>query len=137
MRTKVLAIVVSLSLVSAAAAQSDDPLERPPGLLLLVQSELDALSAASKRISVEFEEASPAQVLKEVGKKARILLEVRGDLPEEPKLSAIFSDETVKEILTWYARETSVVYRAESPDKLIVVVRPEEAGPGHTSSPAG
>ena len=117
----ILALVLTLLLAPAAIAQSEDSIEPPSSLLLLVHSELEYLSVANHRISIEFKNASPVVALRQLSKKARLSFEVRNTLPNEAKLTASFRDVTVKEVLDWFAEETDVFYRVEQPDRLLVL----------------
>ena len=119
----ILALVLTLLLAPAAIAQSEDSIEPPSSLLLLVHSELEYLTVANHRISIEFKNAPPAVALRQLSKKARLRIEVRDTLPNETKLTASFRDVTVKEVLEWFAKETDVFYRVEQPDRLLVLFR--------------
>ncbi len=95
----ILAVVFALLLAPAAIAQSEDSIEPPRSLLLLVHSELEYLAVANHRISIEFKNAPPVVALRQLSKKARLPIEVRDTLPTETKLTASFRDVTVKEVL--------------------------------------
>lgn len=79
----ILALVFTLLLAPAAIAQSEDSIEPPSSLFLLVHSELEYLVVANHRISIEFKNASPAVALRQLSKKARLRIEVR-DTPSVP-----------------------------------------------------
>jgi hypothetical protein len=90
----------------------------------LIQSELDHLEAASRRITIELKDLSPSEALKRIGKAASLSIEVRGLLPQATKLEKSFEEATVKEILAWFAGEVPVLYRAEESGKLLVLPNP-------------
>ena len=64
----------------------------------------------------------PKEILEQVRDKVKLAIEVRGLLPKEPRLTKSFVNATVKEILSWYAREVPVIYKAEGSKKLVVLV---------------
>ena len=129
MRTLIVAVVFALLPVSISFAQAGDQLEPPGDALLLVQSELEYLEVANHRISIDFKGASPEKAPEQIGKKSPLVIEIQCTLPEEPKLTRSFRDATVKAILQWLAKEVSVSYHAERPNKLIVLCLPEARTP--------
>jgi hypothetical protein len=118
-------VVLSLVAISGTLllAQSDPVEEMPVDVMLLVQSELDYLKAAQREIDVELDGATPTEALSRIGEKAGLTIKVHGKPPRELKLTRSFEGATLKEVLTWYAREVPVAYRAEGPEKLTVVFR--------------
>ena len=122
MRVMILAASLTLIPVSTALPQSGAPVDFPADVLVLVQSELDHLEGAGQQISIDFDKVLPEKALAQIGKKAGLSIEVRGTLPKEPRITKSFTAATVKEILTWYAVTVPVVYKAESADKLAVLV---------------
>jgi len=116
------ALLVILSL-DAAAQTFDDPY--PPGdLFLLVQSELSYLKAGDRRISIDIKESSPGDALKQIRKKAQLVLEVKVDLPETPMPTATFHDVRVKDVLEWFAEKVGVIYKVDRGERLLVLPAP-------------
>ncbi len=109
---------------STPAAPLEDLPEPLREDLLLVQSELDFLPAAQTPITLEVEEGKPIRVLREIGRRSGLAIEVRGSLPSRPLLTASFRQVRTREILVWFADQLSVHYRAEPPHKLWVLVDP-------------
>ena len=127
MRFPILLTAIALLPLSAATAQPTEPPEPPRGVMLLVQSELDYLEVADRRVSFDFRGESPATVLGRLRKEVPLAIAIAGPLPAEHGLTATFRRATVKEVLEWFARQLDVCYRAEGPDRLLVLV-PERAG---------
>lgn len=115
-----------MMLASAAAAQSPAQGDPPGDVQLLIQSELDYLEAGSRRMTIEIKGATPEVALEKIGKRAQLEITVRGTLPGRPKLTAVFRQATVKDVLKWFADETGVVYRVDSGDKLSVFPAPRK-----------
>ena len=114
-------LVVGTVLVAVATtARSDDRPEPPGSALLLVQSELDSLEVAGARIDIDFEDAPPDAVLRQLERHTALIIEIQGVLPDQGPLARSFRGATVKEILEWLAAEVPVLYRAENPDRLQV-----------------
>jgi hypothetical protein len=111
-----LIVVFATNSVAQTDAQYDPP---------LIQSELDYLAVSSRRVSLDFKELEPKKTLEQIGDKVKLDIEVRGFLPNEPRLTKVFVNATVKEILSWYAREVPVIYKAEGSEKLVVLVNTE------------
>lgn len=122
MRVVVLAAVATMLTMPATMAQLDPPPDFPIDVLVLIQTELDYLEVASQQISIDFKETLPERALEDIGKKARISIDVRGRLAKTPQLTASFTATPVKEILKWFAEETLVHYKVQWPDKLLVIV---------------
>ncbi len=124
-----LAVALLLILSFDAAGQtSGDPY--PPGdVFLLVQSELDYLTAGDRRISIDIKASSPRDALQQIRKKAQLVVEVKGDLPKTPTLTVTFRDATVKEVLKWFAEKVGVVYSVDRGEKLLVLPAPRETAP--------
>jgi hypothetical protein len=119
----VLALCAALALGSPQAQLGGNP--EPPGdHLILVQAELDHLAAAKQPITLDVEHAAPAAVLGEIARKSGITIEVRGSLPGRPALTASYRDASAKTVLTWFAGQVPVSFRAEPPNKLWVIVEP-------------
>ena len=127
MRVVVLAAVATMISMPTAMAQLDPPPEFPADVLVLIQSELDYLEVAGHRISIDLKEVLPEQALEQIGKKARISIDVRGTFSKKPRLTVSFADATVKEILEWFAEEAPVYYKAEWPNKLVVIIPSKDA----------
>jgi hypothetical protein len=121
MKAILLAASLVIVLATNVAAQTDAQYDPP-----LIQSELDYLAVASRRVSLDFKELQPKEVLGQIGKKAKLDIEVHGLLPKEPRLTKSFANATVKEILSWYAREVPVIYKAEGSEKLVVLVNTQD-----------
>ena len=98
----------------------------PPGdVTLLVQSELDYLPAAKRKVTLELERAKPAAALDKIRKAAAGLrIEVRGALPKTPALSGTFRETEVRKVLEWFAERVPVAFKAEPPSTLWVIVQP-------------
>ena len=122
MRLSALPFVLALLPASSAIPQSTGPTEPRDGFMLLVQSELEHLEVAAHRISIDFRDEAPASVLDRLARKAKLSIEIQRGLPEARRLTATFRHATVREILEWFAREVEVDYRAERPDKLLVLM---------------
>jgi hypothetical protein len=101
--------------------------EIPDDALALVQSEVDYLPVAQRKISVEVREAVPATFLDAVRDATDLTIEVQGTLPTRPLLTASFKRTKTKKILAWFATQVPVTYKAQPPDKLIVIVDDETA----------
>ena len=124
-------LAVALLLIlsfDVAAKTSDDPYP-PDDMFLLVHSELDYLEAGYRRISMDIKASSPKDALQQIRKKAKLVVEVKGDLPETPILTSTFRDATVKEVLKWFAEKVGVLYRVDPGDKLLVLPAPRESAP--------
>lgn len=117
------AIVMPLLFVLAAAQATQPPEDPPARRNLLIQSELTLLSEAGERITLRVTDASPEHTLKQVRKAVKFEIDVEGELPRTPKLTASFEDTPAKEVLTWFAKEVDVVYRAEEGRRLVVYPR--------------
>ncbi len=84
----------------------------------------------NRRISIDVKDAYPDDVLKKIGKKAQLVVEVKGDLPKTPTLTVTFRDATVKEVLKWFAEKVDVVYTVvDRGEKLLVLPAPQEGAP--------
>ena len=125
MLTVALLLILSFD---AAAQTSDDPYP-PDDLFLLVQSELNYLKAGDRRISIDIKESSPKDALQQIRRKAKLVIEVKGDLPETPLLTSTFREATVKEVLKWFAEKVGVLYRVDPGDRLLVFPAPRESAP--------
>ena len=112
-----LAIFLATNVVAQTDAQYDPP---------LIQSELDYLAVANRRVSLDFKGLQPKEILEQIGDKVTLDIEVRGLLPKEPRLTKSFANATVKEILSWYAREVPVIYKAKGSEKLVVLVNTQD-----------
>jgi len=121
MKAVVLAASLVIVLATNVVAQTDAPYDPP-----LIQSELDYLAVAGRRVSLDFKELQPKEVLEQIGEKVKLDIQVRGLLPKEPRLTKSFANATVKEILSWYAREVPVIYKAKNSEKLVVLVNTED-----------
>jgi hypothetical protein len=87
-----------------------------------VQSELDLLPATQRRVTILLKGVQPAEFLEKLRKDTGLKIEVTGKLPAGPALSATFRDAEARKVLTWFAQQLPVSFRAEPPDKLWVVV---------------
>ena len=126
-----LAVALLLILSLDAAAQTPgEPDPRGDDGFLLVQSELNYLTAGDRRISIDIKESSPKDALQQIRKKAQLNVEVKGDLPKTPTLTVSFRDATVKEVLKWFAEKAGVVFAVvDRGEKLLVLPAPEEGAP--------
>jgi hypothetical protein len=122
MRLPILLAALVLLPLSAATAQPPGPPEPPGEVMLLVQSELDYLEAADRRVSIDFVEEPPARVLDRLGKTVPLDIAIVGRFPAERRLTATFRHATVRQVLGWFARQLDVYYSAEGPDELRVLV---------------
>lgn len=127
LRAPALWTIGALASTAAALAQVGDVPQPPDGGLVLVQSEIDYLEAATRRIDVEFENLRPRAAAERIGKVAGLAVDFRGPLPAEPRLSASFEDATVKSVLEWFASKVPVTFKAEKKDRLLVVYHQSEA----------
>ena len=123
MRALVIAVGLVATSVPIVSAQSGDANDFPSDVLLLTQSEVDYLEDAGREISLALVKAKPDQALKQIARIAGLALEIEGTLPRRPALTKSFENATVKEVLTWYAGEVPVVYRAKDRSTLVVVAR--------------
>ena len=124
-----LAVALLLILSFDAAAQTSDDPYPPDDLFLLVQSELNYLKAGDRRISIDIKESSPKDALQQIRRKAKLVIEVIGDLPETPLLTSTHREATVKEVLKWFAEKVGVLYRVDPGDKLLVFPAPRKSAP--------
>lgn len=123
MRALILAVSLAAMHVPIVLAQSGDAEDFPSGVLLLIQSELDYLEVADREISLSLDKAEPDRALRQIAAAAGLSIELDGTLPKKPALTRSFEKATVKEVLTWYAREIPVVYKAKNPDTLVIIAR--------------
>lgn len=121
MRLLIVTIGLSFASIMTALAQSGNTNDIPANAMVLVQSELDHLASANRKISVEFDKVVPEAALTRIGKSADLSIEIHGSLPKTPLLSKSFENVTVKEVLVWFAETVPVLYRAEGSDKLAVM----------------
>jgi hypothetical protein len=110
-----------------APAQAPQSPELPGDVQLLIQSELSHLESADRRIDLRVKEASPESTLRAIAKVAGFVIEVEGKLPRTPKLTASFKDTATRDVLTWFAKQVDVAYRADRGGKLVVFARPVRA----------
>lgn len=122
MRFLIFPTAIALLPLSAATAQPTGPPDPPREVMLLIQSELDYLEVAARRVSIDFVEEPPARVLDRLGKTVPLNIAVVGRLPAERRLTATFRHATVRQVLEWFARQLDVYYSAEGPDELRVLV---------------
>ena len=116
-------LLLIILLPNSAMAQATQPQDRRADSLLLIQSELSHLEGSDLPISLHVDKASPRDTLSRIEKEVRFSIEVAGELPRRPLLTASFDDTPVEEVLKWFAKNTDVVYKAERATKLIVIVR--------------
>ncbi|MBD3868949.1 MAG: hypothetical protein IFK94_12545 [Acidobacteria bacterium] len=121
MRVLVVAISLAVMSIPIVIAQPTDANDIPPDVLLLIQSELDYLEGSDREISLTLDQADPHQAIKQIAATAGLSIEVDGILPMKPTLTKSFENATVKDVLTWYASEVKVIYKAKSPDRLVVI----------------
>lgn len=114
--------VFALALGNTAIAQRDEPRQETPDGLLLIQSELSYLENADRPIELEIKNATPVHALQQIGRATGITIEVQGELPSKPMLTATFRDVPAQEVLEWFSDEVQVIYRAESSRELMVFV---------------
>jgi len=109
--------------MNSITAQPTPPQEPPPGLHLLIQSELSHLEGSDLPITLRIDNATPRDTLKRIEKAVGFTIEVEGELPREPRLTVSFDDTPASEVLEWFAKRVDVVYRAERETKLVVLVK--------------
>ncbi len=113
-----LAAVGYCSVVVTAQA----PESYPPGdEMLLVQSELDYLENADRRIDVKIEQATPAAALQVIRERSGLTIDVKGTLPAGPELTVSMRGVSVREVLKWYGKKVGAVYRVERGDRVVVI----------------
>ena len=121
--------IVGCSLFVMLATGASPPVFKQPSTgagatrsaLLLVQSELDYLPAAKRPVTLQVDKAQPAVFLDIIRKHAGLTIEVRGTMPAHPGLSGSFRDAEAKEVLDWFWRELRVSFKAEPPNKLLII----------------
>jgi cytochrome c-type biogenesis protein CcmE len=121
MRVIVVAISFAVISIPIVIAQPADANDIPSDALLLIHSELDYLEVADREISLTLDRANPHHAIKQIATTAGLSIEVDGILPMEPTLTKSFENSTVKDVLTWYASEVKVMYKAISPDRLVII----------------
>jgi hypothetical protein len=129
MRGLCLTIAGTLALVALAIEPTPEP-GPPADVQLLVQSELDYLAAAQRPITLEVERATPAAVLEQIAAHSGLEIDVRGALPRQATLTASFRDTQAKAVLAWFAEQVPVAFKAEPPNRLLVVARDGKRRPG-------
>jgi hypothetical protein len=127
-----LLFLIAVTAASATAPRHLSTVKGPPKHgFILVQSELDLLPAAKRRITLQVDKAQPAAVLEALRKESGLTIEVQGTLPARPMLSGSFRNAHAKELLDWFARQLWVTFRAEPPNTLWIIADPPKTGP-HT-----
>jgi type II secretory pathway component GspD/PulD (secretin) len=113
-------------LIASSTAREQDPSDVGPHMVL-VQSELDYLTAAESRLTLIADDIAVREILRAIGKRTGLEIRVRSKLPET-KLDVKFENVTAREALTWLSREVDLVYKAEPPVTLGVYARPTKSG---------
>jgi|RhiMethySRZTD1v2_1073278.scaffolds.fasta_scaffold18928_15 hypothetical protein len=121
--------IIGCSLSVMLATGASPPVFKEPatgigatrGAMLLVQSELDYLPASKRPVTLQVDKAQPAVFLDILRKHAGLTIEVQGTLPVLPVVSGSFRDEETKELLNWFARQLRVSFKAEPPNKLLII----------------
>ena len=116
-------VFLLLMLSSLALAQAPQQPELPGDVQLLIQSELSHLESADRRIDLRVKKASPESTLRAISKVAGFAIEIEGKLPRTPKLTVSFEDTATRDVLTWFAKQVDVVYRADRGGKLVVFAK--------------
>jgi hypothetical protein len=121
-RGSIIAAAGMLALVALALEPAPE-MEVPQDVLVLVQSELDYLAAAERAITLEVERAVPAAVLEQIAARSGLVIDVRGTLPPKALLTSSFRDTKTKTVLAWFAEQVPVAFKAEPPNRLLVIVK--------------
>jgi|GEM_PF-6755156 len=112
--------IAAASTVVGAGPRPD--LAPPADRWVLVQSELDYLPATQRRITLQVQQVKPAAFVEAVAKKSDLTIEVRGELPSAPLLSASFHGAATKDVFTWLAERLPVTFMAKPPNTLVILV---------------